>query len=147
MGYRFEGFFSDGNEAIRDAALARWPFCTAKAIKSPFRGFGMRAPDPEQVAESDDDYERMSELSFAVVQELPEFSKRFPNAAFVFIRADCFGGVCIYDGFATRAGEILFHVEPKRAGWESLQELLRPLCVRLKFGYFRPFVRGYWDES
>lgn len=126
------------------AALGRWPFCTAKAIATPFQGFGLCAPDPERDANSDEEYERLLELPFAVERGLAEFSREFPAAKFVFIDADCFGGTCIYTGFVAQAGEVLLKVEKAETGTESLQRLLAPLGVQLKSGYFAPFVRGYW---
>jgi hypothetical protein len=141
MGYRFQGYFSDGGETVKDAALRLWPFCTVKAIVSPFRGFGLRAPDPDSEAGSDEEYERLLELPFAVERGLEEFSRGFPCATFVFIDADCFGGTCVYTGFAVRDGVVGLRVDD---GAERLQRLLQPLGVQLESGSFAPFVRGYW---
>ena len=144
MGYRFQGFFSDGDEAAMAAALDRWPFCSAKRIATPFHGFGLRAPGPNREAESDEEYERLLELPFAVERGLVEFSRGFPAAKFVFIDADCFGGTCIYTGFVAQAGEVALRVTGAQTGTEPLQRLLEPLGVRLQAGYFAPFTRGYW---
>jgi hypothetical protein len=144
VGYRFQGFFSDGDEAVMAAALSWWPFCTANPIATPFQGFGLRAPDPDREAKSDEDYERLLELPFAVERGLTEFSRGFPAAKFVFIDADCVGGTCIYTGFVAQAGEVTLRVEGAKPGTESLQRLLLPLGVRLEAGYFAPFARRYW---
>lgn len=144
MGFRFQGFFSDGDEALMTAALSRWPFCTAKTIAAPFCGFGLRAPDCEREADSDDEYERLLELSFAMKRGLAEFSNDFPAATFVLIDADCFGGTCLYTGFVAQAGTVSFGVTEMQPGAEQLQRLLWPLGVQLQSGYFAPFTRGYW---
>jgi hypothetical protein len=144
VGFRFQGFFSDGDEAAMTAALTRWPFCTAKPIATPLHGFGLRAPDPDRVAESDEEYEHLLELTFSVERDLADFSRGFPTAKFVFIDADCFGGACIYTGFVAQAGEVSLRVAGAKPGTESLQRLLEPLGVRLQSGYFEPFARGYW---
>jgi hypothetical protein len=144
VGYRFRGFFSDANEAAMAAAMDRWPFCTAKPIATPFRGFGLRTPDPEREAESDEEYECLLELQYAVESGLAEFSRGFPAAKFVFIDAVCIGGTCIYTGFVAQAGEVRLRVAEAQPGTESLQRLLEPLGVRLQSGSFEPFTRGYW---
>jgi hypothetical protein len=144
MAYRFRGFFSDGDVAVMEAALARWPFCKGKTIASPFNGFGLSAPDPDREAESDEENTRLPELPFAVERGLLEFSRGFSSSTFVFIDADCFGGVCIYSGFVARAGEVHLRVESEKPGLETLRQLLLCLGVRLQSGYFEPFVRGYW---
>jgi hypothetical protein len=144
MGFRFQGFFSDGDEAVMAAALQRWRFCTAKPMAIPFHGFGLRAPDPDREAESDEEYERLLELPFAVERGLAEFSRDFPEAIFVFIDAECFGGTCIYTGFVAQDGEVRLRIAAEQPGTESLQRLLDPLGVRIEAGYFAPFTRGYW---
>lgn len=144
VGYRFQGFFSDGDETTTAAALDRWPFCIAKHITTPFRGFGLRAPDPDRLAETEEQYELLVELPFAVERDLVEFSRRFPAAKFVFIDADCHGGACIYTGFVVQAGEVSLRETAAQTGTEPLQRLLKPLGVRLQSEYFEPFTRGYW---
>jgi hypothetical protein len=144
LGFRFQGFFSDGDESAMAAAMDRWPFCTGKPIAIPFHGFGLRAPDPDREAESDEEYKRLLELPFAVKRGLVEFSRGFPAATFVFIDADCFGGTCIYTGFVAQVGEVSLRVTEAQTGSEPLQRLLEPLDVRLQSGYFAPFTRGYW---
>jgi hypothetical protein len=147
VGYRFWGFFSDGEEAAMAAALARWPFCTAKPIASPFCGFGLRTPDPEREAESDEEYDRLLKQQHDLKDGLPEFSRDHPAATFVFTAADCIGGVCIYFGYVVKAGEVSLRVESGPPGWEPLQRLLRAFGVRLRAGYFEPLVRGYWGRA
>jgi hypothetical protein len=147
MGYRFQGFFSDGGEKVMQAALARWPCSTARSISTPFLGFGLCAPDPDRDAESDNDYELLLELAFSVERGLPEFSRGFPASTFVFINAECFGGVCDYSGFVVKAGAVCLQVDPGDSGSEALQHLLRALGVQLQSGYFEPFVRGYWGRK
>jgi hypothetical protein len=144
VGYRFRGFFSDGDDAVMAAALGRWPFCTAKAITDPFRGFGVRAPDPDSESASDEEYERLLGLPFAVERGLAEFGRRFPAVTFVSIDADCVGGTCVYTGFVAQAGGVRLRVSDVQPGPDPLQQLVGALGVRLQAGYFRPFTRGFW---
>ena len=129
------------------AALVRWPFCTARTIATPFSGFGIRAPDPDGEAESDEEYERLLELPYAVRCGLAEFSRDFTDVAFVFIDADCVGGTCIYTGFVARAGVVVEQVTENATGTGQLERLLKPLGVQLRSGNFAPFARGYWDYA
>ncbi len=144
MGFQFRGFFSDGNEPVMAAAVGRWPICAAKAIAAPFRGFGLRAPNPDRKAESDEEYEQLLELVYAIERGLTEFSRAYPAATFVYVHADCFGGTCVYSGFVTRAGNVVLREEGAKPGTEPLQRLLLSLGVRLPSGRFEPFARGYW---
>jgi hypothetical protein len=147
MGYQFAGFFCDGDDTVLRAARNRWPFCVGKAITTPFRGIGLRCPDPDEIGESDQGYDYWEERIFSVEEELLDFSTQFPELTFSFIRADCFGGACEYAGFVARDGVSLFRVEFDGLGVANLRRLLKPLGVRLLTGYFRPFVRGYWDDA
>lgn len=127
------------------AALTRWPFCMARSITDPFRGFAMLAPDPDREADTEAEYERLLELPFAVMSDLAEFSREYPDFTFVFIDADCFGGTCVYTGFVVQAGEVRLRVADDKPGVEQLQLLVQALGVRLQSGYFAPFARGYWE--
>lgn len=147
MGYQFTGFFSDGDEAVLRAALDRWTFCVGKVIKSPFLGIGLRCPDPDEVWGREEGYEFWEERIRSVEDGLPEFSTGFPTVTFAFIQADCFGGHCDYAGFVVLNGEMILKVEFDDAGIKNLRRLLKPLGVRLITGFFRPFVRGYWDNT
>ena len=147
MGYRFRGFFSDGNAAVMAVAVSRWPFCSAKLISDPFFGFGLRAPDAEQEADTDEEYEQLLEQAFAIECGLVEFSRGFPAATFVYIDADCIGGTCVYTGFVAHDGVISLRIAEAQAGPEQLRLLLRPLGVQLPSGCFPPFVRGDWAAT
>lgn len=102
------------------------------------------SPDPDREADSDEEYERLLELPFAVDRGLAEFSQTFPAFIFVFIDADCIGGTCLYRGFVAQAGKVTLRVAEVQPGVDQLQRLLQPLGVELQSGYFAPFVRGYW---
>ena len=44
MGFQFAGFFAQGEQALLDVALARWPGCQGRLIRKPFQGFGIAVP-------------------------------------------------------------------------------------------------------
>ena len=134
MGYRFTGFFCDGNETALKAALDRWPFCVGKVIRSPFHGIGFRCPDLDEVWDSEEAHEYWENRIYSVEQQLPDFSTVFPALTFAFINAECFGGNCDYAGFVVRNGELLLTVEFDGVGINNLRQLLKPFGVRLLTG-------------
>jgi hypothetical protein len=147
MGYRFTGFFCDGDDTVLKAALERWPFCVGRVIRSPFHGIGLRCPDADLAWDSDQGYDFWEERIYSVEKQLPGFSTVFPAPAFAFIKADCFGGHCEYAGFVVRNGELLLEVEFDGAGINNLRRLLKPLAVLPLTGNFQPFHREYWDSA
>ena len=144
MGYRFKGFFAPGDSRVLDAALQRWPYCAGRRIFTPFRGIGVRCPDPDDGSTSDEEFEELLERAAAVEEELPRFSILFPDTPFVFVSVDCFGGTCAYEGFVVRNGKLERELSMTYSR-ERLSQLLEPLGVRSRSGYFAPFVRGYWE--
>jgi hypothetical protein len=147
MGYRFTGFFCDGDEPVLKAALDRWPFCVGRVIRSPFHGIGLRCPDLDEVWDSEEEHDYWEDQIYSVEKQLPEFSAVFPALTFAFIKAECFGGVCEYAGFVVRNDEVLLKVEFDGVGVNNLRRLLKPFGVRLLTGNFQPFHRGYWDST
>ena len=148
MSYRFKGGFSDGDGGVLQAALERWPFCSGREISSPFRGFGIRCPDPDDRKDAPpEEHEQMRDDAYAVEQELPDFSAAFPGVTFVFLFADCFASRCMYTGYAARDGDVVLEIDKAPIGRASLQELIGTLGVRLVDGYFEPLVRGFWKTA
>jgi hypothetical protein len=140
VGFRFQGFFSDGDKDVMAAALRHWPFCDAEPLVPPGSSFGLRVR------------ERLAELGFAVERGLAEFSQGFPAATFAFIDADCFIDpdcysaanncfvcTCVYTGFVVRAGEVLSQVESAEPAMQSLERLLLPLHIRPQAAFARVY--------
>ena len=96
---------------------------------------------------SDDEYERHLESVAAVEEKLVAFSRDFSRSTFVYLEADCFGGACIYSGYAAQAGKVRLTISPESAkeGTEPLRQLMAALGVDLGDGYFAPLTRGYWS--
>lgn len=68
---------------------------------------------------------------------------------FVFIRADCFGGRCLYEGYVCENGAILHQAQDLR-GCEggALPRLVQALGVELATPPFvEPLTRGFFDRS
>lgn len=88
MAYRFRGFFTERHPGVGEAAARRWPGCTWRPVYDPFVGVGVRAADPERAARTDAEYEAMTERMYAVEDELPAFSREYPERTFAFVVAE-----------------------------------------------------------
>jgi hypothetical protein len=153
MGFDFRGCFvrtkdSPHAQTLLEEARSRWPFCQAKAIREPFLGIGISIPDPSaQLPDdaADADYAQELRRLDALHDELPSWSRQHPEDVFVFVRAECFGGVCSYDGYACRNGAT---VELVPSAKEALRQLLHHLGVALDARqFFEPLTRGYFDDA
>jgi len=76
--------------------------------------------------------------------KISEFSKRFPKKSFVYIEVDCSGGICFYDGFIVKNGEINYRLENSHNGHI---ELLKKLNKNFKNWNFEPFRRGFFIKQ
>src|SRR5258708_33608760 len=83
--------------------------------------------------------------------ELPAWSRRYPGALFVFLHADCWGGICYYEGYACQDGAILERAaddQDEISGGDALRRLARHLGVGLADPlYFEPLTRGYFRTA
>jgi hypothetical protein len=147
VGYVFSGFFA-ADPSLYDRAVEHWPACHARRIEKPFIGFGMSCPDwheartPEAVAAND-------AFTSEAQQRLLEWSRDHPTTNFVWINAECFGGLCDYYGFVCRGGEVIEVVDTieDSLSKQNLLQLLGYLGVHQSDIYFEPFTRGYFGDS
>ena len=85
--------------------------------------------------------ETTQELVYRFRDELRDWSRSFPELAFAYVRAECFGGHCEYEGYVCRNGAILFEEELDS---KALGRLMALIGVKLPAGdYFEPFTRKY----
>lgn len=77
MGFQFNGIFAVADKPVFDMALQRWPFCRGRRIKTPFVGFGLAGPDPND-AETDTDAELLLAQIDDLATGLPTWSQQFP---------------------------------------------------------------------
>jgi hypothetical protein len=140
MAFWFQGVFalaSDKHSArqLMEAAQTRWPAAAARLVEHPFFGVGIHLPETAME-------------DTAMEAELPAWSLQFPQTTFVYLKAECFGGVCEYRGSVCRHGEVLLREEREDGGIDVLQHLLAPLGVTLDSrGYFAPLERGFFDAD
>jgi hypothetical protein len=127
MGYRFTGIVTAQVEVLDDSRQ-RWPLCTAEFHQGIEKAV-IACPDPEH-AESDETYELLVELGFEVEDGVLPMSKNYPEALFVFVKADCAGGRCHYRGWVSQNGQILENAEGFR-GDGALTRLVRHLGINL----------------
>lgn len=93
-----------------NSALARWPFLDPahKFVSSADR-LVINLPNlTENSFDDEENYDACLDQNYQVRNELPEWSKEFPDVTFAFIELDSFGSTSLYSGFVCRAGALLF---------------------------------------
>jgi hypothetical protein len=151
MGYVFSGFFARADAPILQAALRRWPGCRGRLITEPFPGIGVAVNDHVLTygGSTEEEYEQAQELAWAIEEELVEWSRLYPAICFVFLRADCFGGGCRYEGYVCQDGAVRERAEDHGPNnGNALPRLVRALGVELGTPpHFEPFTRHFFDHS
>lgn len=141
MGYQFKGFFAQADITLIEAANNKWLGCPGKVITNPFNGIGVSSPnlaarDPEAAIQA-------SEIAYAMEDELPQWSTNYPDITFIFIHADCFGGICDYQGYVCKNGKII----TQQKGDRALANLVQYLGAKLSASeYFAPFERNFFNN-
>lgn len=150
MGWQFAGFFAKAEVSVLDAALRKWPDAQGRMIVDPFQGIGVAVPSEALTyGDTDEEYEQAQELAWALKRELVEWSRGYPTKRFVFIRADCFGGTCDYEGYICGDGIIQYQTKEANGSQnDMLRTLVQALGVELpETSYFEPLTRGYFDSK
>ena len=81
---------------------------------------------------------------FLFEEKVLEISICFPKQKFAYIDMDCFGGVCLYEGFVALGGRRIFEQEMQESGHINLLKALAPdFCGY----YFEPFTREFLKEN
>lgn len=106
MNWQFQGFFAKVPTEVIEAALAQWPHCQGGVITEPFDGIGIALP-PVSIDFFSPDFQEQVLQRYSVEEELPEWSRRYPETAFVYLDADCFSGVFCCKGYVCRDGMII----------------------------------------
>jgi hypothetical protein len=154
MGFQFAGFFAQAGPDVLEAALLTWPRCRGRLITELFRGLGVAVPSHALtyggVGDYDDEQEQVQELAWALENELVGWSQAFPDTTFVFLRAACFGGNCLYEGYICQNGVVLERAndldENDRSKRIALPRLVRALGVELGgSAHFSPLTRTFFD--
>jgi hypothetical protein len=145
MTYLFRGFFTRASNAapthqVSDAVIHRWFDVHMRVVGQPFPGIAVQLADrPAGVFDED-----AEELEANILQ----LSKQFPQAQFVFIDVECFGGICMYQGYICSNGHVLMREDTEEDGPEPLRRLLHYIGVELdEHGYFEPFERGFFESD
>lgn len=149
MGWQFAGFFAEADATVLDAAMSKWPGARGRMIVQPFQGIGVAVPSEALTyGDTDDEYEQAQELADALERELAEWSRRYPTKRFVFIRADCFGGICDFEGYVCEDGAIHYQTKDADGSQDDvLRTLVQALGVELPAtSSFEPLTRGFFDS-
>lgn len=147
MSYNTRNIVTDYTSAEDDkiiaALLATFKYTQAKTFQAVFSGL-VGQIDIMKLQKTVFDEDEVDTCSYAMQDGLEEFSKQFPHKKFVFIEADCFGGACIYSGFAVANGAILFHQSYDHSGHITM---LQTICPDYEEYYFEPFTRDFFVKK
>lgn len=135
----------ESKQAILTAALERWPFLRLPVRDWLLPAHAQVAPPEltEYLFREEEDYEQAVERNGEVEDGSPEWSRQFPQVAFAFVSADCFGGTCLYSGYFARSGEVVARARPDYLGHI---QLLDHVGIHLKDSHFDSFRRGYFGH-
>lgn len=144
MAYEFVGFFARADGAVLDHALHTWPSCRGRLITVPFGGIGVAAPDRLH-ADTREAADNAKAVALALEKDLPAWGQQYPALRFVFLRAECFAGLCDYDGYVSQDGQILLHALGNSHS-DALRRLMHHLDLELDDrSYFAPLQRHFFD--
>jgi hypothetical protein len=147
MSYNTKNIITDyvgaEDEGIIAALLATFKYSQAKTFQAEFAGL-VGQIDTMKLQKTVFDEDEVHTWSYAMEEGLEDFSKQFPHKKFVFIEADCFGGACIYSGFAVQNGEILFQQSYDHNGHIKLLQEISPTYTEF---YFEPFTRDFFVKK
>jgi hypothetical protein len=112
--YSFFGMFCDERPDVAEEVSRRWPGADVAEISQPFRGLAVRFPGGT--------YEPAAEhIPDRMILGVEEISRTWPDARFVLLRAECWGGDCAYWGSFIRRGRTL----EQQAGQGALRRLIQ----------------------
>ncbi len=146
MSYRCTAIFAKGDQSILDAACLKWKGCLARSIDKPFKGVGFADPGADccyPLVFNTEQHNEHEKIVASMKSELASWSEKFPSTVFVLIEADCFGGVCDFEGFVVHNGIQLC----KHDGKDALKKLAAYLDVEFESDdrqLFEPFTRGFF---
>jgi len=154
MSYSFVGFLTDADRVTIKNALDLWPGSLLRGVTTPFSGSILARFNPDE----DQNISALKLMAAAVgfKEQLPEFSREYPEHRFIYIDYDCFSGyVDEFEGSVYRNGELLFSSvldeNTPSVVWQEFQnmvETLKHINVQLDENmYFEPFARGYWKHK
>jgi hypothetical protein len=152
MSFNFSGIFAKANadpHALLQTFRARFGGI-GRSIESPFLGFGVSHVGRALSLFPNDPECGPDPKAEALAKELVDFSATCPDATFVFLYAECFGGVCEYAGFAFRGGQRI-HEEPfqdEAGDVGPLKRLVSYLGIELGDpGFFEPLSRDFFSHE
>lgn len=149
MAYRFRGFFTTCRD-VAEQAQRQWSFIQMKSIENQMQGYVLRSPSEDDLPSNAlaEDHDQLVLRWSEIEEALPAFSAAYPDTTLVYIDVDCAGGVCSYEGYHARAGQITSAFDAFSTAPERLKAILAPLGVKFEADsiYFEVFERDYFDR-
>ena len=159
MGVRLKNIITDYNSEddilFIEEFESSFQFVQAKRFNSQFQGI-IGQIDEQKIEEksyNDDAFLKNNNCNdldeaFEIISEfedhINDFSKKFPEKSFAYIDVDCFGGICFYEGFIVKNGEINYRQKHTNDGHIKLLEKLNK---SFKEWNFEPFTRDFFTKK
>lgn len=157
MGFHLQCFLvacEDEVEASRilQAGLARFRHTKGRRFREPFAGVivGLHAQDVLERYQADpsafdfaDEEEAYDCIMGGLEDHLAEFSRQFPQRTFGYVNVDCFGGMCLFHGFAVQDGIQMMRVAD--SNHEGHLQILKAMGTAHNDWHFEPFTRGFLE--
>ncbi len=144
MTYHCTAIFAKGDQLILNAARQKWKGCLARSVDKPFSGVALADPGADccyPLVFNSARQEEHEKIAKSMRDDLLSWSERFSSTIFVFIEANCFGGVCEFEGFVAHNGINLC----AHKGKDALKKLVAYLDVEIdESESFEPFTRGFF---
>ena len=124
----------DQASEIINNATTKWSGCKGLLVYDPFLGLAVAAPGFYR--SSEEIYEQSIELAGSIEEELPLWSRQFPDVNFVFIGWEAWGLEVEFRGCVCHDG----HVFKRISGEHALDELVAELGVVLGVKHYIHFI-------
>lgn len=98
-------------------------------------------PDRYRFGDSEEAHET---LLGAFEEKMPDLSRLFPGVAFAYVWLECFGGVCLFEGFVARDGVVVFRQSSSHDGHCAI---LAAAGAPIAGWAFEPFTRGWFEGA
>ena len=121
----------------------KFPLFNVKMFSKDFNGIIGQAYLDDIYTNDDEEYEKILGEIY-IENKLINFSKIYPNKIIGYIEMDCHGGLCLYEGFVVKNGELIFRQEYKNNGHI---DILKRININYEGPFFEPFTRTFLNEN
>jgi len=134
--FTFFGLFADPVSGLSEQISRTWPGLNVVKMEQPISAVAVRFGDDTYESEREDTPE-------PVIRTVEGLSREFPDARYLLLRTECWGGICANWGQITQTGRTVLEA----SGHEALRRLIKHWGVDLgPTEIFAPLGRDFtWE--